>query len=143
MPVKKAVLDTNVLVSALWNPLGTPARIISLMPLGLLIPCYDFRCLKEYRDVLNRPKFKFSGEKTALLLREIERYGISITALPSAVPFTDEADRKFYETAKTAGAVLITGNKRHYPNGNLRGKAAPSRFSIASPSEIAKEWRIG
>jgi predicted nucleic acid-binding protein len=88
--------------------------------------------MKEYREVLNRPKFKFSGEKTGLLLREIEAYGRSIVSLPCTLSFTDEADRKFYETAKTAGAILITGNRRHYP----------IEAGIVSPSEIAKEWQI-
>jgi hypothetical protein len=28
----------------------------------------------------------------------------------------DESDRKFYEIAKAAGAILITGNTKHYPD---------------------------
>jgi hypothetical protein len=28
----------------------------------------------------------------------------------------DETDRKFYDTAKAAGAMLITGNTKHYPD---------------------------
>jgi len=28
---------------------------------------------------------------------------------------TDETDRVFYDTAKASGAILITGNIRHYP----------------------------
>jgi hypothetical protein len=38
----------------------------------------------------------------------------------------DESDRKFFDAAKTCGAVLITGNKKHYP---------PEPF-ILSPAEF-------
>ena len=31
----------------------------------------------------------------------------------------DEDDRIFYDTAKTAKAYLITGNKKHYPQENF------------------------
>ncbi len=39
-----------------------------------------------------------------------------ITALPLDVPFADESDKKFYEVAKHCNAVLITGNKKHFPD---------------------------
>jgi len=29
---------------------------------------------------------------------------------------SDEDDRIFYDTAKSANAVLVTGNKKHYPD---------------------------
>ena len=62
------VIDTNILVSALWSKNGAPARILSLIISGGLIPCYDYRILNEYKEVLIRPKFKFtSGEVSALL----------------------------------------------------------------------------
>jgi len=33
-----------------------------------------------------------------------------------SVVMPDESDRTFYDTAKTCGAVLVTGNMRHYPS---------------------------
>jgi putative PIN family toxin of toxin-antitoxin system len=111
----KVVLDTNILVSALWTPEGNAAKIIALLPLGKIVPCYNFPILQEYQEVLQRPKLRFSGSKTADLLTTIGQYGLSIVAEPGSVVMADESDRKFYDTAKTAGAVLITGNTRHYP----------------------------
>jgi len=29
---------------------------------------------------------------------------------------SDESDRVFYDTAKTIGAILVTGNIKHYPD---------------------------
>ena len=50
-----AVIDTNILVSALWSPGGPPAQILGLVLQGTVRPCYDYRIMEEYRDVLNRP----------------------------------------------------------------------------------------
>jgi len=30
--------------------------------------------------------------------------------------FNDESDRVFYEVAKSAGAYLVTGNAKHFPD---------------------------
>ena len=71
--------------------------------------------MDEYRDVLCRPKFGFPKQDVENLLRWFEAYGVSLLAKPLDARFTDESDKKFYEVAKTSGALLITGNSRHFP----------------------------
>ena len=110
-----AVIDTNILVSALWSKGGAPARILSMVIGGELVPCYDYRILNEYREVLLRPKFKFSSGEVGALLDWIGHIGLSVVAEPLDTSFTDEADKKFYEEAKFCGAKLITGNIKHFP----------------------------
>ena len=109
------VIDTNIFVSALWSKNGAPARILSLIISGGLIPCYDYRILSEYKEVLIRPKFKFTGSEVNALLDWIADNGRSVVAEPLNTDFTDEADKKFYEVAKFCGAKLITGNTKHFP----------------------------
>ena len=106
------VLDTNILVSSLWSRNGAPARVVSMILTGQLIPCYDYRILTEYRQVLSRPRFNFSDGEIDSLLEWIETSGRSIVA----DPIIDESDKKFYEVAKFCGAILITGNLKHFPN---------------------------
>lgn len=113
------VLDTNILVSALWSKGGAPARVLSMIISGQLIPCYDYRILTEYRDVLKRPKFKFSEDEVNSLLAWIVDNGQSVIAEPLNIVFTDESDKKFYEVAKFCGAKLITGNIKHFPDDEL------------------------
>lgn len=113
------VIDTNILVSALWSKSGAPARILSLIISGGLIPCYDYRILSEYRDVLSRPKFKFTDSEINALLDWIVENGRQVIAEPLNEDFTDESDKKFYEVAKFCNAKLITGNIKHFPNDNL------------------------
>lgn len=110
------VVDTNVLVSALWSKTGAPAKIISLVLQGKLIPCYDYRILSEYRTVLARPKFGFTDGEINALLDWIEVYGRSILAEPLEDIFIDDSDKKFYEVAKCSNAILVTGNLKHFPN---------------------------
>ena len=115
-----AVLDTNVIVSALWTPSGKAAYIVNQVIAGNLKLCHDYRILTEYREVLSRPKFKFSSWQINFLLETFEKDGISVIAdALTDVPFTDESDKKFYEVAKFCNAPLVTGNLKHYPQDDL------------------------
>jgi len=110
------VLDTNVLVSALWSANNKPAAIVNSVLARRFFVCYDYRILKEYYSVLRRAKFGFADWEIQGMLSFISKNGISVIAdqLPD-VPFTDESDKKFYEVAKFCHAPLITGNTKHYP----------------------------
>ena len=110
------VVDTNILVSALWSRDGAPAKVISLILNDALVPCYDYRIMSEYREVLERPKFGFSKSEINSLLDWFESIGQSIVAEPCDISFIDEADKKFYEVAKFCHAKLITGNLKHFPD---------------------------
>ena len=109
------VIDTNVIVSSLWSEDGSPAKIMSMVLDGILTPCYDYRILAEYRNVLMRPKFGFSKGEVDALLDWIESYGKSVIAIPLNIDFVDEDDKKFFEVAKYCNAKLITGNLKHFP----------------------------
>lgn len=113
------VLDTNILVSALWSADSKPAIILNGVLSRRFTACYDYRILDEYDTVLKRPKFGFEEWEIQSLLNHITYNGISIVADPlTDIPFTDESDRKFYEVAKFCHAPLITGNLKHYPREN-------------------------
>ena len=55
-----AVIDTNVLVSALItrNPEAATAKVVKLLMEDGFVPLYDGAIIEEYRDVLHRAKFK-------------------------------------------------------------------------------------
>lgn len=113
------VLDTNVIVSALWSRNGQAAHVFAMFTNGLITPCYDQRVLTEYREVLKRPKFKFSEWEIDDILAQIERLGYSVIPEPLDLVFADAEDLKFYEVAKHCRATLITGNLRHFPDDPL------------------------
>ena len=93
------VLDTNVLVSALWSKDGIPAKIIHMIPDGRISPCYCEEILKEYEVVLSRPNFGFHISQISALIDNIKKYGKKIIADKSVIPLPDESDRVFYDIA--------------------------------------------
>ena len=113
--MRLVVLDTNVIVSAFWSRNGAPARVVDMVLCGQITPCFDHRILYEYREVLSRPKFGFSQNEIRAFLEWFETVGISLTTAPSDIHFIDESDKKFYEVAKSAHAILVTGNLKHFP----------------------------
>jgi putative PIN family toxin of toxin-antitoxin system len=113
----RVVIDTNVIVSALMNVNGIPAKILSQVLNGNMKVLYDNRILFEYMDVLTRKKFSFDAWTVNDLINYIKYDGEFINAGHLNVKFQDESDKKFYEVYKSGEAdYLITGNIKHFPD---------------------------
>ena len=115
-----AVIDTNVLVSALLtkNPEAPPAQVLRAVLYGQIIPLYHPDITQEYREVLNRKKFGFSPQLTEALISAIESFGVKIFPQPTGEHLIDMSDLIFYEVAmekQDEDARLVTGNLKHYP----------------------------
>lgn len=115
-----AVIDTNVIVSALlkWN--SVPGVVLQAVFNGFVVPVYNDEILNEYRNVLNRPKFGFSSELISETISQIESLGVMENALETvAEAMPDPKDIVFYSIAlshgKTAETHLVTGNVKHFP----------------------------
>ena len=125
------VTDTNVLVSGLIKAYSTSAAIIRLILEGKIKLAYDLRIINEYRDVLNRNKFRFSSEQVEVILKQITEEGININASPLKESLPDIDDNPFLEVAITGSVkFLVTGNKKHFPQEICKG------VKILSPSEF-------
>jgi len=112
----KVVIDTNVLVSALYTADNNHRKILDMIGREEIKPCYDYRIIVEYENVLRRPKFGFLERDVNALLGRIKSRGYSVIAKSYPHAVIDENDRAFLEVAITCGAYLITGNTKHYPN---------------------------
>lgn len=115
-----AVIDTNVLVSALLSGKNDTAtvQVIQKLITGEIIPVYSNVIVKEYREVLSRKKFRFSIELIEYLLSAIEKYGILVDPSPSGIVLPDLKDLPFYEVVletRNDDTYLVTGNIRHFP----------------------------
>jgi len=126
------VLDTNVLVSALLSPFGTPARVLDQVLSNVVQLAFDDRILAEYSEVLKRPRFGFPASGTQALLNHIQLNGSQIAAAPAGFrKFPDPGDLPFAEVALSAPAeVLVTGNVSHFRA--LEGRGIP----VLTPSEF-------
>ncbi|MBN1131028.1 MAG: putative toxin-antitoxin system toxin component, PIN family, partial [Chitinispirillaceae bacterium] len=124
------VVDTNVIVSALLNPHGTPAAVLRLVLQEKVAIGIDPRIMSEYGDVLQRPRFQFDPEKIKHLIEFLEDIAVPVTALPFSISLVDPDDLPFAEVALWGNAeFLVTGNTNHFP-GRI-GKTAvvlPARF---------------
>jgi putative PIN family toxin of toxin-antitoxin system len=119
MPKQLVVLDTNVLISGLLTPTGNAAEILRLAVTQKIQLGFDSRISSEYINVISRPKFGFDLEKNLRLLDLLLSKGLSIIAGQDDTPMPDETDRPFYEVALTLNALLITGNRKHFPQSPL------------------------
>lgn len=116
MSAKPAVIDTNVLVSAVINPSGAPARVVACVQHGSLKPVLSAEVFAEYQDVLSRPHFNFPADKVHDILSLIEHDGLFLQPPPvAAAGLPDPDDAPFVELARHAQCALITGNVRHFP----------------------------
>jgi len=88
--MNKIVVGTNILVSALYRPEGTPGRILDLVINGQALLCYDSRIISEYMDVLARPKFQFNSSKVSELIELLVDMGLSVVPAPSIIDMPDE-----------------------------------------------------
>jgi putative PIN family toxin of toxin-antitoxin system len=111
----RVVLDTNVIVSALWSPDGTSAQAVGIVLDGQATLCYDMRLLAEYHEVLARPRLALDPKRVARLLDDLVREGLPVIAPRSDIPLPDEDDRPFLDIALAADAWLVTGNIKHFP----------------------------
>ncbi|MBA2443006.1 MAG: putative toxin-antitoxin system toxin component, PIN family [Rubrobacter sp.] len=134
MSLERVVLDTNVLVSSLLNSFGRPGRVLDLMLAGELSAAHDDRVLGEYREVLRRERFGFSARDVDGLLGFLETEGIKVNPPVLGAELPDPNDVPFLEVAHAAGAVLVTGNLRHYPAEERRNT------KVLEPAAFLERW---
>ena len=114
-----AVLDTNVLVSAMLKTGSVPGQVAAEALTGDIIPVLNDDIITEYEDVLDRPKFRFDKRAVKVFLDELKKravysdYGLIEDEIP------DPKDVVFYavlmEKRKEEDAYLVTGNLKHFP----------------------------
>lgn len=111
----RVVIDTNVLVSGVINPHGSPGRVVDSILSQAITVLYDDRILLEYRDVLLRPLFGFQAADVNALVDFIGFSGEQITAGPLNITLPDPSDLPFVEVAVAGSAdALVTGNLKHF-----------------------------
>ena len=114
-----AVLDTNVLVSAMLKAGSVPGQVIAEAMGGDIIPVVNDAILAEYEDVLDRAKFRFNKRAVKVFLDELQKRAVYAEEgiIEEVIP--DPKDVIFYavlmEKRKEEEAYLVTGNLKHFP----------------------------
>lgn len=115
-----AVIDTNVLVSAMIKWQSVPGSVLEFALSGMIVPLLNTAIVDEYREVLARPKFGLTEDIIADIIASLEKSGFYVDAEETEIDLPDPKDRIFYEVVmeerKEENAYLVTGNIKHFPN---------------------------
>ena len=119
-----AVIDTNILVSAQLTRHEDSAtrQIVRAVFNGCITPVITSAILDEYQSVLSRPKFHIAPDVIAAVTSFFHKYGRVASPQPYSGELHDEKDRIFLEATlgmRSDDAVLVTGNKRHFPDADF------------------------
>ncbi len=114
-----AVIDTNVLVSALLKKNSVPSIILDFISHKEIVPIINDEILGEYREVLNRPKFHFDKDVIDAVIGGMKEQALYFDGKTQDVILPDSKDQVFYEVTMEArediDAYLVTGNTKHFP----------------------------
>jgi uncharacterized protein len=128
--VRLGVLDTNIIVSAGIRPEGAAAKLVMDWVLdGQVQLVTSPWIVEEYPAAVERPKFHRFGFPPLwleFLIEESMRLP-DPPRWPHAGP--DPKDTPFHALAYSAGAWLVTGNLRHFPEETREG------ITVLSPAD--------
>jgi putative PIN family toxin of toxin-antitoxin system len=118
--VIKIVVDTNIIVSAILKYGGVPFQVMDAVFCGKAAMFYSDDILAEYERVLSYKRLSFPLQIQNDTINEIKKHGIFVgSIIKSDIHFDDESDRMFYDLAKTVEAYIITGNQKHFSDGEI------------------------
>ena len=115
-----AVVDTNVLVSALLKEGSIPYQIIEYIRSKKIIPLFNEDIITEYIEVLVRNKFGLTEEQVKNTIALFLDHGLEIEPVEIDEFFSDNDDKIFYQivmSSRQSGedSKLVTGNIKHFP----------------------------
>jgi putative PIN family toxin of toxin-antitoxin system len=113
----RAVVDTNILVSALLRADSLPAGVVRGIARQVLTPVVCDAIMREYEAVLTRRRFRFAEEdvRELLILMEQEADWVDLSGLSEAIGLPDAMDWPFIATALIADCPAVTGNAKEFP----------------------------
>lgn len=133
----RAVLDTNVILSALVFPGEVTAKLRHAWQSGRFVPLADSHTAAELLRVLAYPKFKLTPADREALLADYLPWVEVIESSASAdihVASRDPDDDKFLHLATQGGAnALVTGDQ------DLLVLSERTKFAIMTPKQFIQQ----
>lgn len=142
--VRRIVVDTNILVSAILSPDGAAREVLRRCLTGKYRPLIGNALLLEYEDVLSREKLSAAApvgpeDREALLdafLGACQWIEIAFLWRPN---LPDESDNHPVELAVAGNATaIVTHNARDLATGEL----AFDSFRVVAPGDLLTEERL-
>ena len=131
----KAVLDTNVLISAYVFPGGKPEAVYRLALEGRLQIGTSRTLLAEFGRVLDQ-KFGWDSDRVEAAVAQMTRIAMVVEPSEAVQVITaDPADDRVLEAGRACDADVIVSGDRH-----LLDLGAWSEIEIISPAEFIARW---
>lgn len=111
--IKRVVLDTNILVSALLFR-GEVSRLAGLWKNGKIVPLISQATFKEFRDVLAYPKFSLTEKEIKTIIEDEILPFFEVVSVQEEISGScrDADDNKFLACAVSAAAdYIVSGDK--------------------------------
>ena len=102
-----AVVDTNVIVSAMLKSNSTPAAVLREVLTGNISLLANEEIFDEYTEVLSRKKFGFDADTVILLMNELKKQAIYVDKKPIDEYLPDPDDAVFYEIVMEHARMLM------------------------------------
>jgi len=132
----KAVLDTNVVVSAHLTADGPASLIFRLALSRYFQSFFSAELFEEFSEVLLRKKFKLDAKEVAESLRAFRAAGVLVTPRNRIAVARDSDDDKVLECAVEAQAdYIVTGNIRDFPK-QYRGVSVVLPRAFSEPTRF-------
>ena len=127
----RVVLDTNIVVSALLQPLGPPAQVVVLALNGSMQLCVSGNVYAEYEEVVRRGKFQRAVDTVAAMLGAIRDRAFWVKVTETVQACSDADDNIFLECAQASQAdYLVTGNLKHFPTSRAGTRVVTARWLL-------------
>jgi putative PIN family toxin of toxin-antitoxin system len=131
----RAVLDTNVLISAYVFPGGAPEAVYRLALEGHLRIGTSLTLLAEFGRVLDQ-KFGWDPDRVEAAVAQVARVAVVVDPSETVqVIDADPADDRVLEAARVFGADVIVSGDRH-----LLDLGSWSDIEIIAPAEVIARW---
>jgi putative PIN family toxin of toxin-antitoxin system len=120
-------------VSAVLTRAGLESQILRFALNGELKLYTSPPILREYAEVLARPKFHFTKSVQQQIVEGIQRAAIMVLPKPHIMVCSDPEDNMFLECSEAARAdYLVSGNLRHFPASWKSIRVVSSRQFLAA-----------
>jgi len=123
--MKRVVLDTNIIVSALLVPSGKESTILLLALTGQVALHVSPPVLAEYESVLRRPRLKLQSRRIDDAMAAIRKVSHLVEPTRAVTVSPDKSDNRFLECAEAD--YLVTGNTKHFPQSHQKTNIVTSR----------------
>jgi uncharacterized protein len=113
--VRRVVLDTNVMLSGLINPLGSPARILDAWLQRRFDLVTSAEQLLELGEVMRRPalRARIPPVQAGRFINDLRELALVVRRLPHVDRSIDPADNFLLAMAEGSDAdVLVSGDQR-------------------------------